>query len=53
MMSADASAEEINSCYEAGVNSFLRKPTEFNLLLEQLDIVCQYWLEFNQQPILS
>lgn len=51
MMSADASIEEINGCYEAGVNSFLRKPISFDILKKQLDIVCQYWLEMNLKPV--
>jgi CheY-like chemotaxis protein len=50
MMSADASAEEINACYEAGTNSFLRKPVEIDLIQKQLDILCRYWLELNLHP---
>jgi len=51
MMSADASADEINGCYEAGVNSFLRKPVDFNTMKKQLEILGQYWLEFNLKPV--
>ncbi|MFD2569575.1 PleD family two-component system response regulator [Spirosoma soli] len=51
MMSADASAEEINDCFETGVNSFLRKPTDFTLLKEQLGLTCRYWLEFNLKQV--
>lgn len=51
MMSADASIEEVNNCYEAGVNSFLHKPIDFNHSTQQLDIICQYWLEVNRSPI--
>lgn len=51
MMSADASAEEINGCYNSGVNSFLRKPIGFDLLNKQLSIICQYWLELNLKPV--
>ncbi len=51
MMSADASADEINGCYEAGVNSFLRKPVDFNSMKKQLEILCQYWLTFNLEPV--
>ena len=51
MMSADATAVEINGCYEAGANSFLIKKLDFGLLKEMLESTCRYWLETNQQPI--
>lgn len=53
MMSADASAFEINDCYEADVNSFIIKPIDFNLLKQAISTICQYWLEFNQEPVES
>lgn len=51
MMSADAVSTEINDCYEAGVNSFLRKSIHLDSLKQQLESVCQYWLETNQHPV--
>lgn len=48
MMSADATDAEINDCYEAGANSFLRKSIHLDSLKQQLEVVCQYWLEANQ-----
>ena len=48
MMSADASVDEINGCYEAGANSFLRKSIHLDSLGPQLELVCQYWLEANE-----
>lgn len=51
MMSAEASAYEINDCYEAGVNSFLRKSIDFDSMKEQMNIICQYWLAVNLKPV--
>lgn len=51
MMSGDASAIEINGCYEAGVNSFLLKKMNFPLMKEMIEAVCRYWLETNQEPV--
>lgn len=51
MMSADARVEEINGCYEAGVNSFLRKSIDFDSMTNQMNLVCQYWLEMNLKPV--
>ena len=47
MMSADASAVEIKDCYRAGANSFLRKPISFQLQLEIISQLGQYWLQSN------
>lgn len=47
MMSADASAHEIEDCYEAGVNSFLIKKTNLEELQVTLNAICQYWLVIN------
>lgn len=51
MMSADASALEINGCYETGVNSFLLKKVDFQSMKEMIESVCRYWLETNQEPV--
>ena len=51
VMSAEASAFEINGCYEAYANSFLVKQIDFKSLKEMLTTVCQYWLEFNREPV--
>jgi CheY-like chemotaxis protein len=46
MMSAGATEEEINRCYELGANSFLRK----DAWSASMATVCRYWLELNQGP---
>ncbi|GAB3047262.1 response regulator [Spirosoma pulveris] len=51
MMSAEASAFEINDCYEAGVNSFLMKKLDLHAMKAMIEAVCHYWLEISQQPI--
>ena len=50
MMSAHASIQEIDGCYEACANSFLTKPVDFSVLQQQLTLICQYWLETNRKP---
>jgi CheY-like chemotaxis protein len=50
MMSNFSSQQERDSCYAAGVNSFLIKPIGLNQLLETMDAVCKYWLQLNQSP---
>lgn len=50
MMSNASSQQERDSCYAAGVNSFLIKPIGLNQLLETMETVCKYWLLMNQAP---
>lgn len=51
MMSADASTYEVNDCYEAGTNSFLRKSIHLDSLRQQIELICQYWLETNLRAL--
>ncbi|GAB3755888.1 response regulator [Spirosoma pomorum] len=50
MMSSEASAREINGCYEAGVNSFLRKQIDFPTMAEKINLICRYWFEESVLP---
>lgn len=50
MMSAQASSDEIDGCYEAGANSFLRKPVDIDQFTAELSLLCRYWLAINQRP---
>lgn len=47
VMSAEASPAEIKACYQAGANSFLRKPMNFQSQLEMIAQVGQYWMQTN------
>ena len=51
MMSTGSSAGEIKGCYEAGANSFLSKLLDFDSMKNQMQVVCQYWLEMNQNRV--
>jgi CheY-like chemotaxis protein len=51
MSGTQASTTEIERCYEAGANSFLLKQTSFGLLRQSLLLICQYWLDLNQEPL--
>jgi CheY-like chemotaxis protein len=51
IMSADASWEEINECYEAGANSFVRKAMDFESVKHIMTGLCEYWLNVNQGSI--
>jgi CheY-like chemotaxis protein len=53
IMSNDGIPQDINQCYQAGANSYLTKPADFEELRSLLETTCQYWLDFNHFPSLS
>ena len=53
IMSNDETADEVNECYRAGANAFLRKPIEFEHLKDLLKSVCYFWLQVNQMPVME
>jgi CheY-like chemotaxis protein len=40
-------AADIESCYDHGCNSFIRKPIDFDQFIEGVRQLGQYWLELN------
>ncbi len=51
MMSAQTSEQDLKACYQAGANSFVRKPLDVDGLAHQLRAICQYWFTVNQFPL--
>ncbi|GAB2555087.1 response regulator [Spirosoma aerophilum] len=49
MISSEASAFEINECYEAGAHSFLTKPLDLPATKMMVEAICHDWIEPNQQ----
>ena len=41
---------DVNRAYEAGANSYLVKPVDFNALVEMIKALHDYWLGFNAGP---
>lgn len=44
---------DINSSYELGANSYIRKPVNFNEFNDTVGLLAPYWLKLNLQPKLS
>jgi two-component system, response regulator len=40
---------DILNCYEAGANSYVRKPVDFEQLIDAVHHVADYWLRLNQR----
>ncbi|WP_221393251.1 response regulator [Dyadobacter sp. NIV53] len=50
IMTGDETPQDVTLCYQAGANSFLTKPIEFQDLRTTLETICHYWLDFNRLP---
>lgn len=37
--------EDIQRCYQLGVNSFITKPVKFDMLVEKMLLLARYWFE--------
>lgn len=44
------SEEDIQLCYQAGANSFISKPPEFQRLIEIMEVLRRYWFETVATP---
>lgn len=47
VVTSSSSAEEVRTCYEAGANSCLAKPIDFDSLRLRLEQLCAYWVDIN------
>lgn len=50
MFSSSREQCDIAACYEAGVNSYIVKPMDFNLFDDVIRQLGVYWMQLNQSP---
>lgn len=50
MMTASKSENNIRRCYELGASSYLTKPMTFELLVEAVNTLGQYWFDIVELP---
>jgi two-component system, response regulator len=50
MLSMSADAKDISDCYDAGANSYLVKPVDYDEFREVSRLIGPYWLQLNQPP---
>lgn len=50
MLSTSDERSDILKSYQLGVNSYLRKPVDFDSFADLLQQVSQYWLNINTRP---
>ena len=51
VMSNTREPDEIASCYKAGANSFLVKPTDIESMRQVMQSLCFYWFELNKPVV--
>ncbi len=45
--------DDIKRCYEAGANSYIRKPVDFHSFCYYIELIFRYWTEVNCQPAIK
>ena len=50
MLTSSDERRDVQSCYREGVNSYLRKPIDFDEFMESVGDAARYWLTVNIGP---
>ena len=50
MLTSSSEQSDIVACYQAGANSFVRKPVDFGEFTKKLNLLQAYWLGANECP---
>ena len=51
VMSSSDDDLDIQQCYDAGANSFLRKSTDYTQFMDDIAKLKNYWLRLNEAPL--
>jgi two-component system response regulator len=50
ILTSSSEERDIAECYDIGINSFIRKPVDFNHFVDVVSLLGQYWLNINEPP---
>lgn len=50
ILTSSREEQDLLTSYNLGVNSYIRKPVDFNQFSEAIKHMCIYWLNINEQP---
>jgi len=52
VLSSSKEEKDLRNCYEAGANSYVRKPIDFHDYMTVVGEIAHYWLKTNEVPIM-
>lgn len=50
MLTSSREESDLARCYDSGVNSYIRKPVDFNQFVDAIVQIGSYWLTWNEMP---
>jgi len=50
VLTSSVEERDLGACYDAGTNSYIRKPVDFHEFSDAVRQLAQYWLVLNEQP---
>ena len=50
VLTTSTAGNDVNFCYQTGVNAYVTKPSSFRKLVKILDAITRYWFEVAQLP---
>jgi CheY-like chemotaxis protein len=50
VLTTSSASDDVNSCYQMGVNAYITKPTSFRKLVRILDAITRYWFGVVELP---
>lgn len=48
ILSSSGERTDVNTCYEIGANSYIRKPLDFRKFVDIVSLLLTYWLDINE-----
>ena len=51
VMTTSSSAEDVNQCYDLGVNSYITKPNSYEALNDAIKTMVKLWLNYAHLPV--
>jgi len=50
ILTSSSEERDIAECYDIGINSFIRKPIDFEQFVDVVTLLGKYWLNINEPP---
>lgn len=51
MLTSSREEKDVEKAYQLGANSYIVKPVEFDIFIDTMQAIGQYWMSINQAPL--